>query len=244
VAVSFGSKTTLDIPALSIDLTERTAIVGDVGSGKSLLLELLSGERPPTHGTLSIELSTQERRPLWGRITHALFRGQIAYSPQQPFLSNTSLRKNIDLGDDVPPYQVQAAAEAAQLAQDIGSFSGGIEEEVGETGINLSGGQKQRVSLARAFASRRPIFLLDDPLSAVDHKTEIALMAQITRVASGLVLVSHRLDELRLCHRVLVLREGRIVEDGSPEALRAQIDSAFNAFLSAAQKRQETAGGL
>ena len=107
---------------------------------------------------------------------------------------------------------------------------------MGETGINLSGGQKQRVSLARAFASQRPIFILDDPLSAVDRQTERALMGEILKATQGLILVSHRLDELQLCDRVLVLKGGRVLEDGSPKTLMLRADSAFNAFLQAADK--------
>lgn len=237
VTVEFGSKTALRVPALFLDLTQRTAIVGDVGSGKSLLVELLSGERAPSRGSISVLLDSHDWRPLWGEFMHPHFRSCIAYSPQQPFLSNTSLRHNIDLGDQHPQQDAALAAEAAQMTEDIKTFPNGMEEEVGETGINLSGGQKQRVSLARAFASKRSIFILDDPLSAVDRLTEKALMSRILSATQGVVLVSHRLDELQLCDRVLVLKDGRIVEDGSPAALISDSHSAFNAFLKAAERR-------
>ncbi|NDC36436.1 MAG: ABC transporter ATP-binding protein [Proteobacteria bacterium] len=234
VAIEFGSTTALAIPALSINLTKRTAIVGEVGSGKSLLLEIISAERAPTRGSIVVGYQSGQSRPLWGEYTYRHFRAQIAYSPQQPFLSNTSLRKNIDLGDDLGTDQVKQATRAAQMESDIALFPRAIEEEVGETGINLSGGQKQRVSLARAFASGRPIFILDDPLSAVDRRTEQALVEELLKVSRGLVLVSHRLEELAACDRILVLQAGRVIEDGSPHELITRQNSAFNTFLKAA----------
>jgi ABC-type multidrug transport system fused ATPase/permease subunit len=127
------------------------------------------------------------------------------------------------------------AIAASQLHDDLILFPRGLSEEIGESGINLSGGQKQRVSLARAFISQRSVMILDDPLSAVDPKTENLLMDAILAHGKGVILVSHRLAELERCDRVLVLEEGRIVEDGNPQTLAADPDSRFFAFLKAVE---------
>jgi ABC-type multidrug transport system fused ATPase/permease subunit len=235
VKIQFGEIVALDIPELEINLGERTAIVGKVGSGKSLLLELITGERAPSAGEILIEDNSGRWRRLWEQHTYQWFRNQIAYTAQIPFLSNTTLRRNIDLGDDLTLAEVNDAALAAQLNPDISQLTHGVEEEVGETGVNLSGGQKQRVSLARAFASQRSFFILDDPLSSVDRHTEQELMEILCTPGRGIVLVSHRLAELSRCNRVLVLEDGRLIEDGPPELLLSQPRSAFKEFIEAAQ---------
>ena len=242
VTVKFGDRVVVHLENLEIDLRRRTAIVGSVGSGKSLLLDLLTGERAPTTGSIEVLFSGGDWRPLWEESVYHSVREVVAYSPQQPYLSNTTLHKNIDLGDTLQAVHVEDAARRAQLSADIELFPRRFEEEVGETGINLSGGQKQRMSLARAFASRRPIFALDDPLSAVDRSTERKLMNEIMHSTRGFILVSHRLDELFSCDRILVLEGGSVVEDASPATLLAKPESAFNRFLKASRE-QEAAHG-
>lgn len=240
IKVRFENNLALDIPELEINLRERTAIVGKVGSGKSLLLELITGERAPSAGDILIQTDSGEWLRLWEQNTYQWFRSQIAYTAQVPFLSNTTLRRNIDLGDDLTLDEVNHAARAAQLNPDISQLTHGIEEEVGETGVNLSGGQKQRVSLARAFASQRTVFILDDPLSSVDRHTEQELMELLCSNDRGIILVSHRMAELARCHRVLVLDDGGLIEDGAPELLLSQPDSAFKKFIEAAQRVDQT----
>jgi ABC-type multidrug transport system fused ATPase/permease subunit len=222
-----------------IELTQRTAIVGAVGSGKTSLLEALIGELPCASGEIEVEFADGTRGPLWQRDVYEDFRSQLAYSPQQPFLSNSSLALNIDLSGLASPDTVQMAVMAAQLSSDLLLFPRGLQEEVGESGINLSGGQRQRVSLARAFLSMRPLLVLDDPLSAVDPNTERALMAEILQRSAGLIIVSHRLGELYCCDRVLVLEQGRVVEDGEPAVLAQQPDSSFRKYLEAVEHHGE-----
>ena len=108
-----------------------------------------------------------------------------------------------------------------------------MNEEVGETGVNLSGGQKQRVNLARALFSGRPYLVLDDPLSAVDTDTEEALMVNLRRLPKGFMLCSHRLNELKQTHRLLVLDGGKIIEDGVPKQLMNDPNSEFMQHLNA-----------
>ena len=111
---------------------------------------------------------------------------------------------------------VMRAIQMEELEADIDTWESGFKEEVGETGVNLSGGQKQRVNLARALHSGRDYLVLDDPLSAVDTETESRLMENLLENTNGFFLSSHRLTELRLTDRLLVLEKGHVVEDGVP----------------------------
>jgi ABC-type multidrug transport system fused ATPase/permease subunit len=236
VTVSYPSGDAIRNLSLSVDIATRLAIVGEVGSGKTTLLELLMGELAPTSGEIEVEFSGGVRAPLWVPEVYSTYRSCIAYAPQEPFLSNATLRENIDLSTTSDLGKVESAADQACLAPDIALFPRGLEEEVGETGINLSGGQKQRVSVARAFVSGRPIFFLDDPLSAVDAATERTLFTRFVDGARGFVLVSHRVAELAGCARVIVLEKGQVVEDGAPSDLLARPFSRYRAFLEACRE--------
>jgi len=234
LSVNFNGTKALDSISLELSLDQRTAIVGSVGGGKSTLLEVLVGELPPTSGEILVGFPSG-LHPLWRTDIYHCWRSAVAYSPQQPFLSNTSLRDNLDISGHHSAEEVEMAIAASQLHDDLILFPRGLSEEIGESGINLSGGQKQRVSLARAFISQRSVMILDDPLSAVDPKTENLLMDAILAHGKGVILVSHRLAELERCDRVLVLEEGRIVEDGNPQTLAADPESRFFAFLKAVE---------
>jgi ABC-type multidrug transport system fused ATPase/permease subunit len=234
LSVNFNGTKALDSISLELRLDQRTAIVGSVGGGKSTLLEVLVGELPPTSGEILIGFPSGPY-PLWRADIYHQWLSAVAYSPQQPFLSNTSLRDNLDISGYHSPEEVELAIAASQLNDDLILFPHGLNEEIGESGINLSGGQKQRVSLARAFISHRSVMILDDPLSAVDPKTENLLMDAILANGKGVILVSHRLAELERCDRVLVLEEGLIVEDGNPRALAVDPESRFFSFLKAVE---------
>jgi ABC-type bacteriocin/lantibiotic exporter with double-glycine peptidase domain len=233
VRLNFGSHEVLRGICTTFELNQRTVIIGSVGSGKSTLLEVLIGEIPLSSGSVEIEFEDGSRAPLWRRDVYSVFRSAVAYSPQQPFLSNASMRDNIDLSEQASPEDLESAVSLAQLSDDIALFKRGLLEEVGESGINLSGGQKQRVSLARAFVSKRPLWVLDDPLSAVDAVTEQRLTKAICQHSRGLILVSHRVSVLDSCDRVLVLEDGRFIEDGDPRVLSHDPTSHVYRFLQA-----------
>jgi ABC-type multidrug transport system fused ATPase/permease subunit len=233
VVISYGPSKVLRGISTTLDLTKRSVIIGSVASGKSTLLEVLVGELPLTSGTLDVEFSDGSYGPLWRRDVYTRYRSAIAYSPQQPFLSNASMRDNIDLSETASLEDLQAAVSRAQLDDDIALFEHGLQEEVGESGINLSGGQKQRVSLARAFISKRPVWVLDDPLSAVDPRTEQKLTESIVGCTSGLVVASHRVGVLTSCDRVIVLEQGQIIEDGDPRVLECDTSSQVYRFTNA-----------
>lgn len=238
VIVRFGDRVVINNISTTFDLTSRTAIVGAVGSGKTILLELLVGEKAPDDGCIDVEFDNGVTVPLWRKDAYELYRRNVAYTPSQPFLSNALMRLNVDLEGTQSESALERATMRSQLAPDIAMLTKGYDEEVGETGINLSGGQRQRVSLARAFISERPLFILDDPLSAVDPATEALLMDELCKAAHGLIMVSHRLQELSRCDRVIVMDEGQIVEDGSPLELASQSRSRFSAFLKAMESHE------
>ncbi len=198
---------------LSFCAAQSTAIIGTVGSGKTLLLRILAGECTPQSGSIEIEFANGEIRNLWQKNIYDAYRAQMAYVPQEPFLSNTSFSNNISLDTQTLPESVMNAAYAAELKADVSALEHGFEQEIGEAGINLSGGQKQRVSLARALHSKRLFALLDDPLSAVDTHTEKKLMNTFLNSFSGFILVSHRLGELYNVERIIVLENGKVAED-------------------------------
>jgi ABC-type multidrug transport system fused ATPase/permease subunit len=233
LGVDFGDTTALSNLTITFDLTQRTAIVGSVASGKTTLLDCLIGELPPTKGTVLVEFSNGTKGDLWNPEIYSAYRRNIAYSPQQPFLSNAAMRDNIDLSSNCSLEDLQSAIALSELSEDLVLFRRGLDEEVGESGINLSGGQRQRVSLARAFLSKRSILVLDDPLSAVDPRTEKALMDSILAKSRGVILVSHRLIELERCDRVIVMERGVVVEDGEPKLLAKDEKTHFSAFLRA-----------
>ncbi len=218
---------------LTIDLDQYVSLIGKVGSGKSTLLKLICAEIKPTEGTIQVEFDNGVIADLWHENVYARLRSRVGYMPQEAYLSNTSLGVNVSLATDEPEADVMQAIRLAELEADIGQFEYGLSEEIGETGVNLSGGQKQRVSLARALYSGRSYLVLDDPLSAVDTDTEANLMANLLSELGGFMLCSHRLNELKQTDRLIVLEDGRIIEDGNPLTLMDDPASEFNQHLSA-----------
>ncbi|MBO6702839.1 MAG: ABC transporter ATP-binding protein [Pseudomonadales bacterium] len=216
---------------LTLNLGESVSVIGRVGSGKSTLLKLLCAELKPTTGTIQVEFDNGVVADLWHANVYEAYRRHIGYMPQEAYLSNASFAINVSMDSSVEDAQVMRAIQMAELEADVAQWEGGLAEEVGETGVNLSGGQKQRVNLARALYSERSYLLLDDPLSAVDTDTEARLMQNLLVHTSGFVLSSHRLAELRLVDRLLVLDDGRIVEDGVPEQLMNNPESEFSQHL-------------
>ena len=219
--------------SLTLSLTEHVSLIGRVGAGKSTLLKLLCAEIKPTSGRITVEFDNGVTADLWHENVYRRFRSGLGYMPQEAYLSNTSLGVNIALAVDEHDVDVMQAIRMAELEADISHWESGLNEEVGETGVNLSGGQKQRVNLARALYSGRPYLVLDDPLSAVDTDTEEALMVNLRKLPKGFMLCSHRLYELKQTHRLLVLDGGKVIEDGDPKKLMNDPNSEFMQHLNA-----------
>lgn len=211
-----------------------TAIVGPVGAGKSVLLQMLMGEITPSRGTVflcaDIVLSDGRhlslRWPVHSQQTLALLRRVQIFVPQEAFVAAASVRENVPLrylseGDWDASFdaRVVSALEKSQIASDVMDLPVGLSTELGERGVNLSGGQKQRLSLARAEYAKRNLIILDDPLSAVDTRTEDQLFEELFRKEWGesttLIWATHRLAHLCEAVQILVLENGEIVEHGS-----------------------------
>lgn len=222
-----------------IDLSQRLAIIGEIGSGKTTFLKLLCGELPPTSGRIVVEFRQGGAADLWSRGAYESFRRALAYVPQEPFVSSDRISSNITLGAPANERDVCEAAYWAELEADLAALPRGISEEIGESGVNLSGGQRQRLNLARAFFSGRGYLVLDDTLSAVDTRTEVLLMDRLLSPgersgrAGGFALVTHRTGELMRVDRILVLREGQVIEQGTPAELSADPDSQYLRVLRA-----------
>ena len=195
------------------------AIVGPTGSGKSTLVNLISRLYDPTGGSLLIDGIDIRHIPL------KVLRQHIGYVPQESFLFSDTIKENITLGKSSPQKEeVIAAATTSHVLDDINSFPRKFHTPVGERGITLSGGQKQRIGLARALIIKPRILILDDPFSQVDTYTEEAIWKRIQEktVGSTKILVSHRISSVRDADRIIVLAEGRIVEQGTHQQLLAR----------------------
>jgi ATP-binding cassette subfamily C (CFTR/MRP) protein 1 len=193
----------LTVSSLNVRAGELVAVVGSVGSGKSALLLGLLGELLHEGGSVSAT-------------------GSISFVPQTPWIMSDSIRRNITCGRPFDEARYQRAIQASALEADLANFPAGDRTEIGERGINLSGGQRQRVALARAMYGGGEIFLLDDPLSALDpgvanqvfHNLICGELGGATRI-----LVSHRLEFALRADRVVVIEEGRVIESGTPAEL-------------------------
>jgi ATP-binding cassette subfamily B protein len=204
-------------------------IVGATGSGKSALMDLIPRLYDPQQGVILIDGVPIRELALDD------LRREIGYVPQESFLFSDTIRSNLEYGLDgdsathpttdpsLRSGQANWASSVAQLSETVKSFPGGYETLLGERGINLSGGQKQRASLARALARRPHIVLLDDALSAVDTHTEAEILRALREALAGrtALIASHRVSAIRDATWIIVLDEGRLVEQGRHEDLIA-----------------------
>jgi len=192
------------------------ALVGQTGSGKSTIIHLIPRFYDPTEGRVLID--GQDIR----HVTLHSLRSQIGIVLQETTLFAASIRENIAFGcAHATDEEIIAAAKAAQAHDFIMQTPRGYDTLVGERGITLSGGQKQRVSIARAIVHEPRILILDDALSAVDTKTENNILNSLKRIMKDrtTIIVSHRVSSAKLANKIIVLVDGRIVEQGTHEAL-------------------------
>jgi ATP-binding cassette subfamily B protein len=204
---------------LDIRPNQIIALVGGTGAGKSTLLSLVPRFYDPTEG-----LITCDGRDL-REITKQSLRSQIAIVLQDTVLFSTTVRENISYGrPDASEEEIQEAARRAQADDFIRQMSNGYDSPVGERGGHLSVGQRQRIGIARAFLKNAPILLLDEPTSALDPGTEAAIMETIKELMRGrtTLIVTHRLATVHNVDRIVVLENGRIVEQGGGPELVAR----------------------
>ncbi|MGZ0040858.1 ABC transporter ATP-binding protein [Paenibacillus ottowii] len=201
---------------LELKRGETLGVVGRTGSGKSTLLKQLLHEYPTGSGDILISGTRLED------IAVEQLHSWIGYVPQEQILFSKSVRENIQFGKPgADDSDIIEAIRTAAFDQDLGTLSDGLDTLVGEKGIALSGGQKQRVSLARAFIGDPDILVLDDALSAVDARTEARIIDNIRRKRSGktTLISTHRLSAVEHADRIVVLEQGRIIEQGTHNEL-------------------------
>jgi ATP-binding cassette subfamily B protein len=191
---------------------ETLAILGKTGSGKSTILDLIGRLYDIDKGSITInnkEISQVNLNNL---------RDNIGYVPQEAFLFSDSLKNNIKFGkQDATDEEVVIAAKNAQVHKNIIKFNNGYDTILGERGITLSGGQKQRVSIARAIIKLPKILLFDDCLSAVDTETEEKILKNLNKITEGktTIIVSHRVSSAKNADKIIVLEDGKIVQQGT-----------------------------
>lgn len=202
--------------SFKIEEGQTLGILGRTGSGKTTIANILLRLFNPPKGTVFVGGHDILDLPL------AQLRKAYGYVPQDNFLFSAKLSDNIAFSsDEVDPVKVEAMARAASVHENIIDFKEGYNTVVGERGVTLSGGQKQRVSIARALMVDAPILILDDAVSAVDTKTEEAILKMLKdeRQSQTTIMIAHRISTLQNADRIIVLDEGAIVESGNHESL-------------------------
>ena len=231
LSFSYNGREVLSNISARVEPGQVLALVGPTGSGKSTLVDLVPRLFDPSPGTVFIDGIDIRDLPL------ATLRSAIGYVAQEPFLFSDTVRENVLFGlrshtrpdvaggewSDADQYQADQAVRLAQLQADIDGFPQGLTTAVGERGITLSGGQKQRAALARALVTDPRILILDDALSAVDTQTEEQILNGLREVMRQRtsIIVSHRISTVRDANVILVLREGRVAEQGTHAQLIA-----------------------
>lgn len=222
LSFSYGKKQVLRDVSFRVPPGGSLAIVGRTGSGKSTLAWLLARLRPTPSGAVflnGIDVCDLKLTEL---------RRTIGYAQQDPFLFSTTVGRNIGFGlsepdTDAAERTILQAAHDAHIAEEVNELPDGFDTVVGERGVQLSGGQKQRTSLARALVSEPRVLVLDDPLSAVDARTETAILAAIDKQLQqrSVILITHRVSAAQRCDQVLVLDDGAVIEQGTHTELVA-----------------------
>jgi ATP-binding cassette subfamily B protein len=211
-----GSRPVLTHISFKVNPGEVVAIVGPTGAGKTTLASLLLRFYDPQSGCLLLDGHDLRDLPL------AWLRSNVSVVLQEALLLSGTIRENIAYGrPDAGIEEIEAAARAAQAHEFIEALPEGYETNLAERAANLSGGQKQRLAIARAFLKDAPILVLDEPTSALDMQTESVLLAALRRLAAGrtTLVIAHRFATVRLAQRIIVMRNGMIVEQGTHEML-------------------------
>ena len=206
----------------TIEAGENVGLVGKTGSGKSTLVDLILRTYNVPDGTLFIDGQDVND------VTIRSVRAGCAYVPQDNFLFSDTIENNISFGKAGAPHEeVVNAARLADVDGNISEFQLGYETVLGERGVTVSGGQKQRISIARALLKEAPILILDDSVSAVDTKTEKAILENLraTRAGKTTILIAHRISTIEKMDKILFIEEGRLIAVGKHQELYDNCES-------------------
>lgn len=212
---------------------EKVAIIGKTGSGKSTIVQLLLRMYAPNSGEVLID----ERDIKEMKISS--LRNQISYVPQDMFLFSESVKENIAFGkNNATMDEIKNAANMAGIDAEIEKFPQGYDTMVGERGVTLSGGQKQRISIARGLLKKASIIIFDDSLSAVDAKTEQQIIHSLNNYLKDqtAIIITHRIFSLMQFDKIIVMDEGKIVEEGSHELLLSNAYGYYSQLLKLQQE--------
>ena len=201
---------------LKITKGEKLGIIGSVGSGKTTLLDLIARVYDPNKGEITFDNNNIKDYKAED------IRSKVSYVPQNNFLFSESIEKNIGFGNiNADLNKIIDAAKRSQIHDEIEKFKNGYQTVLGERGVTLSGGQVQRVSIARSFLKNSSIYLFDDCFSSLDSDTEEKLISNLNRSFKDetIIIVSHRLSCLKYSDRIIVLQDGKIIQEGNHSKL-------------------------
>ena len=195
--------------SFKIEKNSIIGIFGESGSGKSTILNLLTGLLKPTKGNISIDkfdLKDDKIKDLWQNI--------IGYIPQDNFLLDDTVKKNIIFSnkfEEVNQTNLDKAIYLAKIDKFISSLKDGIETKIGDRGINISGGQRQRIGIARALYNDPEVLIFDEATSSLDFETENEILDEIYAIKNKtIIMISHNLDSLKRCQKILKLKDGSV----------------------------------
>jgi ABC-type multidrug transport system fused ATPase/permease subunit len=219
VSLSYGDTTVLDQCSFTAEAGQTTALVGPSGAGKSTIFNVLTRLVDPSHGDVTIGGLPVSEMAL------ADLRGLFSVVSQEALLFDDTVLENILLGQrDVSDADLKRALDAAHVSDFLPQLSDGLNTPVGPRGSSLSGGQRQRVAIARALLRNRPILLLDEATSALDTGSEVKVQEALDELSKGrtTLVIAHRLSTVRDAHKIVVMDQGRVIEQGTHEALLAK----------------------